>query len=560
MFSFRNSTTLVSSVLKAERIAHQELTRELLEKIAQIEADLQLHQERESALLDLLGTYRDEMTQKFEDFKTSLLSPDIHTSATPPISTYSAGSHSSPAHSYIPDSSMEAFEQNMTRYILQGAEAIKSLLTLSASYSTLALFRTSSQDEDYHAAEANLYRIPGIVSRFACQVADLRQDCMRAQDVLVPRAMDWYMAHAKTTLRKFINTAETQPAPMHPRELTFHFHGLQEMLAELCQDSWCLGHQSEYCIHRLTPGIDEPKEDEVMGVTIVHPGSNWDDVKRYLFAGLKGMTTLAGEIFCLVDLAMLRDRWSYGFLDEASWDEAYHYIDEIDVFWLVPDDLAVSDQVFQDLDGHNDVRSIADSVAANVADSVHEFSEGESELVDTFHNRYTNPVAQSVDLDGDEFSQTELMDNSMDALAELALHVQPRDSLYVKAGGSSSRGSSSSHSREGRQRVSVSSPVQSNPHRYLRAGEGSNASTFTRGREDGKQTPTTPPVQLGPYAYLRAGEGSQASRSPSFIQNREDDKPVAQTLPARLDPHPYLKAGEGLRRRSQPPPSARKWR
>ncbi|KAL0638325.1 hypothetical protein Q9L58_002628 [Maublancomyces gigas] len=464
MFGFSNNSSS-SSTLQAELSNRQEVNNELLDKIIALQAERQLARERELALLELLSFYRKDLLEK-ASISTGgvVVIPEIvRTSPTTVKSSDAYGSLPSDGSSsrhWSPVQSESAAEEG---YLFEGFEALRALLALSATPTVLSLFQTTSQAEAYQVSATNLGQISDLVSRFVTDAATLRGCCVRSQDELVPEVLESFMADATSTLDQFMDPSQADPE--HPMELSFIFHGLLGTMKMLCQQSWCLGPQSNGCLHTLSP-----KMDGRLAVTLVHPGGAWKDLQRCLFFGLKGATMLEGDIFTLVGMAHIREPQSHEFLDDAGWAAVFRDTNVLDIFWKAPGDSDfIQDHQPEETDQfvHGLAHSEDDASGASLASE----AGGDTSSVYEALEQAEEVLAR---LDFIDDGGVPALEQAEAALAELDLYSQRR-------GG----------------------------YQYLRAGEGTNASlrsaSFITASEGlGCDSPEPPKC---PYPFLKRGDG-----------------------------------------------------
>lgn len=483
MFASSNNTSS-NSALRIELRNRQEMNNDLLEKIIALQVERQLARERELALLELVNFYRKDILQEPSAPTEGATIPEI-VHASPTTIRSSDGSLSPDTSSPSRQPSPETEEG----YIFEGLRALGTLLTLSTAPTALSLFQTASQAEAYQTSAVNLRQISDLVSRFASDVATLRGRCVRSQDTLVPRILKSFLADATATLNQFTDPA--RPNPEHPMELSLRFHGLPEMLQALCQQAWCLGPGSRGCIHTLSPEMNE-----LMAVTLVHPGGAWKDLKRCLFAGLNGATRLEGDIFSLVGMAQIQESQGRDLLDEASWAAVFKTTHVVDIFWeLLGEDSITPDYLLEETDHAGSEASLPETdqlvyedtgSEASLYGETNQLMHGDSEASlingaasDTSSafvalEQAEDVLAELEFIDEGQFFDPEALQQAELALAELELHSQ-----------------------------------QTGGHLYLRAGQGANASlrssSFIAAREDTRHGPPSPPK--GPYPFLKRGDG-----------------------------------------------------
>lgn len=453
MFAF-NKNTSSNAALQVDLKNSQGVNNELLVKIIALQTERQLARERELALLELLDSYRKEALERASAPAEEIAIPEITTIKSSGVPLSSAGS--SPRLWSSPVRSELAIEEE---YIIEGLEALKTLLTLSATPRALSLFRTTSQTEAYQVSATNLGHISDLATRFAADVATLRGRCVRSQDELVPGVLEPFMADATSTLNQFMDPS--QPNPEHPMELTFRFHGLVKILQMLCQQSRCPGFQTSACFHTLSPMING-----CLAVTLVHPGGSWKGLQRCLFAGLSGATMLEGDIFNLVGMASIHES-NREALDDASWAAVFQDTDVVDVFWILPGDCDyVHDDHLEETDPSPENTSSEVSLtsrASSNAPSISEVPEQAEETLARLEIADEGPVAEP-----------EALEQAEAASAELGTYSQ-------RSGG----------------------------HRYLRAGEGANSSPRSSSlisvKEDLRYDSPEPPKD--PYTFLKRGDG-----------------------------------------------------
>lgn len=473
MFGFSNNNSS-SSTLQVELSNRQEVNNELLDKIIALQAERQLARERELALLELLSFYRKELLEK-ASISTGgvVVIPEIvRTSPTTVKSSDAYGSLPSDGSSsrhWSPVQSESAAEEG---YLFEGSEALRALLALSATPPVLSLFQTTSQAEAYQVSATNLGQISDLVSRFVADAATLRGCCVRSQDELVPEVLEAFTADATSTLDRFMDPSQADPE--HPMELSFIFHGLLGAMKMLCQQSWCLGPQSNDCFHTRSP-----KMDGRLAVTLVHPGGAWKDLQRCLFMGLKGATMLEGDIFSLVGMAHIREPQSHEFLDDAGWAAVFRDTNVLDIFWKVP--------------GDSDFTQ--DHQPEETDQSVHGLAHSEED------------ASLASEAGGDTFSVYEALEQAEEVLARLD---------FIDDGGV--------HALQQAEAALAELDLYSQRrggHQYLRAGEGANASlrsaSFITASEDlGCDSPEPP---KGPYPFLKRGDGLRR-RGRSSVGNK----------------------------------------
>lgn len=451
----------------------QEVSNELLDKIAALQAERQLSRERELAFLELLDFYRKEVLQRASTSTEEVAIPEIV--RTSPTTTESEDGPL-PSNSSSPrrwPSPVQCENGTKEAYIYEGLRALRALVDLSAAPTALSLFRAVSQTEAYRVSATNLEQISDLVSRFAADVATLRGRCVRSQDALVPDILDSFMVDGTATLNQFMDPA--QPDPEYPLELSLHFHGLLGMLKTFCQQSWCLGPESRDCIHTLSPRLGG-----LLAITLVHPGGDWKDLQRCLFVGLKGATMLEGDIFSLVGMARIRQSSSHELLDDVSWAVVFQDTHFVDIFWdfsvegdVTPEHhLEETDQFFHGLTHPEDTASGA-SLASESTSSTSSIFEAIEQAEEALAGLELS--------DEDEVLEPGALEQAQEALAELELCSR-----------------------------------RSAGHPYLRAGEGVNASSrsasFIAVVEDVRRY--SPERPKGPYPFLKRGDGLRRSRIP----------------------------------------------
>lgn len=455
MFAFSKNTSS-SAALQVDLRNSQGVSNELLVKIITLQTECQLARERELALLELLDFYRKEALERASAPAEEIAIPEIINASPTTIKSSGVPLSSAGSSPRLWSSPVRSELSIKEEYILEGLEALKTLLTLSATPRALSLFRTTSQTEAYRVSATSLGHISDLATRFAADVATLRDRCVRSQDELVTGVLEPFMADATSTLNQFMDPS--QPNPEYPMELTFRFHGLVKILQMLCQQSRCPGFRASACFHTLSPMVNG-----CLAVTLVHPGGSWKGLQRCLFAGLSGATMLEGDIFNLVGMASIHES-NREALDDASWAAVFQDTDVVDVFWILPGDCDyVHDDQIEETESSPENASSEGSLTSRASSNAHSISEVPEQAEETLEIADEGPAAEPEALEQAEAASTEL--------------------------GTYSR--------------------RSGGHRYLRAGEGVNSSPHSSSlisvKVDLRYDSLEPPK--GPYTFLKRGDG-----------------------------------------------------
>ncbi|KAI5837164.1 hypothetical protein DFP73DRAFT_569152 [Morchella snyderi] len=407
--------------------------------------------------------------------------------------------------------------------------ALQGLRTIAETQEIIAHLYPSAHQP--HLGEATK-----LISSFIASAAELRSRCMHEQDLLVPGCIDWYTTQASGICA----------ATPRPRELTFRLHGLARVLNELC---WCS--DDEGCAHSI---VGQEKEDgpEVITVSVVHPGAEWDDVRRCLVAGVKAVTRMEGEVFGVVGGAVVVERWDGGVVDGEVWGREWRDLDVVDVFWPSEDeedeDYAGDDGEYSMASGSSMASGVRDASLRSssskdmwgIYDEKFHVSEKKS-LASVKSSVKSSPIPSLVD-GGVKSEPTPPSDNSS---------VKPRpppsslDDVFkpehtpLSVNNSVKLESAPSPKSSGRPSESIPGILKSRTSSTTKSSGSGCTVRFA--------STTSPPGTVQERdSHLRRRVGSASLRAPSFLSPMKDDK-KSQAVTVT---HPYLKRGSGMNRKS----------